>query len=263
MKLHTLVLEDGEDGANAGANQIQEPVRTRADYLRRKQLESRPSLRCRSFGLCRMIEEALRGTDLDGSGKLTVYAGQDRLFPGKGGYIRDAGFQISVYYLDPEEIRALAEADPAAEPQVIWGILRRVLLEIARRNGRPREILDRVEAAFDRIAAGGFTREDRVARLTKRSADGGMTAHVYRLLSAGSGEGWRMDVTDRRGRVLCQAVMDRDTRYVNRLASRLYDRAEWQGSAFVILERFGREVFRIDVPSPDEGAETAPSPTET
>lgn len=36
--------------------------------------------------------------------------------------------------------------------------------------------------------------------------------------------------------------------YADRLGSRLYAKAEWQGGTFVIFERFGKSVFSVSVP---------------
>ena len=88
-----------------------------------------------------------------------------------------------------------------------------------------------------------FVREERINKLTKRSKTNGLTAHVYRILSAETGEGWHIKIADRKGRVYCQETLDSGTKYVDRLGSRLYAKAEWHGNTFVILERFGREVF--------------------
>ena len=75
MRLHTLVLEGDAD---AEKNRPHPPAHTKQDYLRRKWIESRPPLRNRSFYLCRMIEEELKGIAIDGSGKITVCAHQIR-----------------------------------------------------------------------------------------------------------------------------------------------------------------------------------------
>ena len=91
-------------------------------------------------------------------------------------------------------------------------------------------------------------REERIDKLTKRAKGTGFTAHVFRTLSAETGEGWHLNITDQKGDVRCQETIDGGIRYVDRLGSRLYAKAEWRGNTFVILERFGKEVFSITVP---------------
>jgi len=248
MKLHTLVLE-GDKNAEKEKKEEHLPVYTKSAYLRRKRMENQPSLHNRSFYLCRMAEEELRGIDIDGSGKITVCAHQIRLVPGGEKYICDQKFGISIYYLEQEEINAIEEADKDTEPMVVWRILRNSLLDIAKRNCCSEEVIERIEKAFERIANSHFVREERIAKLSKRAKDTGLTAQVYRVLSAETGEGWHIKITDRKGCLCCQAVIDGDIRYVDRLSSRLYAKAEWRGNSFVILERFGKEVFSISVPA--------------
>lgn len=105
----------------------------------------------------------------------------------------------------------------------------------------------KIERAFERIIDNHFVREERISKLTKQSKSTGLTAHVYRILSDEVGEGWYIKITNRKRQVLCQEVIDNDTRYVDRLGSRLYAKAEWRGDTFVILERFGKDIFSIDV----------------
>lgn len=244
MKFHTLVLEGDK---KAGKKEGPLPVYTKQAYLRRKQRENRPPLRNRSFYLCRMIEEELKGIDLDGSGKITVCAHRDRLVPGEETYICDQKFHISIYYLEQEAIRAIEEADKDMEPMVILEILRSAFLDIAGRNQYPEKAAEHIEKVFDSIISSHFVREERIGRLSKWSQSIG--AHVYRVLSVEVGEGWYLQITDRRGNVLRQETIGGDIRYVDRLNSRLYAKSEWRGNTFVIFERFGKEVFSISVPS--------------
>lgn len=241
MKFQTLVLEGDRE---AEKSEEHRPVYTKEEYLRRKRQQSRPPLRSRSFYLCRMIEEELKGTEVDGSGKITICAHQAGAL-GREKYICDSYFKVSIYYLEPEEIRAIAEADGDTEAAVIFGILKNALLDIARRSHCAGETVRRIEEALERIAGSHFVREEQIRRLTRRSGTTGLTARVCRILSAGTGEGWYLTLTDRKGAVLRREILDGDVRYVDRLGSRLYAKAEWRGEDFVILERFGREVVRV------------------
>lgn len=243
MKLHTLVLEGDHKSEK---NKSYFPVFTKKDYLRRKWIERRPSLHSRSFYLCRMIEEELKGTDIDGSGKITICAHQTRYVSGNEKYIHFQDSHVSIYYLEPEEIIAIEEANENIEASVMWEILRNALLDIARRNHRPTEITEKIEKAFEHILNSNFVREERIDKLTRRANHTGLTAHVYRVLSAETGEGWYLKIADRKGNIYCQETIDSETRYVNRLGSRLYAKAEWRESTFVILERFGKDVFSIN-----------------
>ena len=243
MKLHTLVLEGDHKSEK---NKSHFPVYIKNDYLRRKWIERRPSLHSRSFYLCRMIEEELKGTEIDGSGKITICAHQIRYVSGNEKYIHFQDSHVSIYYLEPEEIIAIEEADENIEASVMWEILRNTLLDIARRNHRPTDITEKIEKAFEHILNSNFVREERIDKLTRRANHTGLTAHVYRVLSAETGEGWYLKIADRKGNIYCQETIDSETRYVNRLGSRLYAKAEWRESTFVILERFGKDVFSIN-----------------
>lgn len=246
MRLHTLVLEGDK---KAEKDKSHSPAYTKNDYLRHKWIESRPPLRNRSFYLCRMIEEELRGIDIDGSGKITICAHQIHMVPGEGKYICDRDFKISAYYLEQGQIDAIGEATRDTESKVIAGILLDSLLDIAHRNNCSADVIEKIEGAFERIINDHFVREERISKLTKQSKSTGLTAHVYRILSDEVGEGWYVKITNRKRQVLCQEVIGNNTRYVDRLGSQLYAKAEWRGDTFVILERFGKEVFSISVPS--------------
>ena len=243
MKLHTLVLEGDHKSEK---NKSHFPVYIKKDYLRRKWIERRPSLHSRSFYLCRMIEEELKGTEIDGSGKITICAHQIRYVSGNEKYIHFQDSHVSIYYLEPEEIIAIEEADENIEASVMWEILRNALLDIARRNHRPTDITEKIEKAFEHILNSNFVREERIDKLTRQANHTGLTAHVYRVLSAETGEGWYLKIADRKGNIYCQETIDSETRYVNRLGSHLYAKAEWRESTFVILERFGKDVFSIN-----------------
>ena len=247
MRLHMLVLE-GDQTAEKEKREEHLPVYTKRDYLRRKWIESRPPLHARSFYLCRMIAEELRGIDIDGSGKITICAHQVRHRPGNEKYICDRECNISIYYLEREEILALEEADEDTEAMVMWEILRSALLDIAQRNHCADGVMENIRASFEHIVSSHFVREEPIAKLTKRNKNTGLTARLYRVLSPEAGEGWYLKIADRKGTVHCQAVIDDGTQYVDRLGSRLYEKAEWRGNTFVILERFGKDVFRIDMP---------------
>ena len=244
MKFNTLVLESDKETEK----KAHLPVRTTSDYLRRKRRENLPPLINRSFFLCRIVEEELKGIDLDGSGKITICAHDIRTYPREDKYICDPSFHISIYYLEQEQIDALDKAvDNGSESIVIARVLRDSLLDIARRSNRSEEIIQTIENAFEHMINSHFAREERIAKLTKRSGNTGLTASVYRVLSEETGEGWYIKITDRKGNVLRQETIGDGTRYVNRLGSRLYAKAEWREDTFVIMERFGKVVFSIDL----------------
>lgn len=242
MKFHTLVLEGKPEKKEKHL-----PMHTKDDYLHRKQMENRPSLHNRSFYLCRMIEEELKGVDIDGSGKITICAYQVQSVSGEGKYICDQYFNISVYYLEQEEINAIEKADKNTEPMIIWRILRNSLLDIAQRNHCSKDVTKKLEGSFEKIINNQFAREERISKLTKRAKNIGLTAYVYRILSDETGEGWYVKIADRKGNIYCQAAISDDVRYVDRLGSRLYAKAEWHGNTFVILNRFGKDAFSISV----------------
>ncbi len=243
MKFHMIVLE-GDRKAEKEKKEKHLPMHTKDDYLHCKQMEKRLPLHNRSFYLCRMIEEELKGVDIDGSGKITICAYQ---VPGEEKYICDHYFNISVYYLEQEEINAIEKVDTNNEPMIIWGILRNSLLDIAQRNHCSEDVTKKLERAFENIINNQFVREERISKLTKQAKNIGLTAYVYRILSDETGEGWYVKIADRKGNIYCQEAISDDVRYVDRLGSRLYAKAEWHGNTFVILDRFGKDVFRISV----------------
>lgn len=244
MKFHTLVLE-GDKKAEKKEESL--PIYTKSDYLHRKRIKNQPPLYNRSFYMCRMIEEELKGTDIDGSGKITICAHQIRLASGKEKYICNHNFNISIYYLEQEEINAIEKADTNTEPMVIWEILRNALLDIAQRSHCSEEVTKKIEGAFENIISNQFVRQECIDKLTKRAKNIGLTAYVYRTVSAETGEGWYVKIADRKGNSYCQEAISDDTRYVDRLGSRLYAKAEWHGNTFVIFNRFGKDVFSISV----------------
>lgn len=111
------------------------------------------------------------------------------------------------------------------------------------------DILQKIEIAFERIINCHFIREDHIDKLTKRAKTTGLAAHIYRVLSAETGESWYIKIEDPKGKVLRQETIGSSTGYVDRLGSRLYVKAEWRGDTFVIIERFGKEVFSLSVSS--------------
>ena len=116
--------------------------------MRRKWIESRPPLHNRSFYLCRMIEEELKGTDIDGSGKITICAHTLRYSLGNEKYVCYHKLNVSIYYLEREEIAAIEEADKDTEPMIMWEILRNTLLDIVRQNHCSIDVTDKIENTF-------------------------------------------------------------------------------------------------------------------
>ena len=186
MKFHTLVLEGDR---KVEKEKPHSPVYTKNDYLRRKWIEGRPPLHNRSFYLCRMFEEALRGIEIDGSGKITVCAHQIRLRPGAEKYIWDPYFHVSIYYLEQAEIDLIEEANKDTESMIVLNILRTTLLDIAKQSKCSEDITKKIEQTFEWIVSSHFICEQPISRLTKRSRDNGLTANVFRVLSAETGEG--------------------------------------------------------------------------
>lgn len=247
MKLHLLVLEGDKEAEKKAKNEVL-PVHTKSEYLRRKRRQNLPPLSNRSHYLCRMIVEELKGLTIDGSGKITICAHRKRVYPGEEKYICDRSFHISVYYLEQEQIDAIQQAaDEGTDSKALPGILRNALLDIAQRSGASEDVIKKVEAAFERMADSHFVREERIAKLSKHSKDTGLTAQVYRVLSEETGEGWFIEIWDGKGTLLHRETMGSSPGYVDRLGSGLYAKAEWQGDAFVIMERFGKVVYRISV----------------
>ena len=113
MRFQPLVLE-GDKRAEKNMKEEFLPAYTKSAYSRRKLRERRPPLYNRSFYLCRMIEESLKGTELDGSGKIIVCAHHNRLVPGNETYLCDRSSHISIYHLEQEEIEAIDAAEGAA-----------------------------------------------------------------------------------------------------------------------------------------------------
>lgn len=248
MRFRTLVLE-GDKKAEVKRKEEHLPVYTKSAYLHRKQVQNQPPLHNRSFYLCRMIEEELKGTVIDGSGKITICAHQVHLVPGNEKYICDHSFHISIYYLEQEEIAALGETDKDSEPMIMWKILRNAFLDIAQRSHCSEDICHKIKVAFDRIVNSHFVREERIDKLTRRLKSRELTAYVYRVLSAETGEGWYIKIVDQKDNICCQTIMDSNTKYVDRLDSHLYAKAEWRGNTFIILDRFGKNVFSVSLPS--------------
>ena len=248
MKFQTLILE-GDKNTEKNCNIENFPVNTKSAYLHRKWMESRLPLYSRSFYLCRMIEEELRGIDIDGSEKITICAHQNRLHPGNDKYICDRKFHVSMYYLEPEEVRVLEEAEPNEDSTIIWRMLKHTLIDIAHRNNCSDDIIQKIGCAFANIMNHHFVRKERIDKLCKRSKGVGLTAHLYRVLSAEVGEAWHIKIIDPKGTVLCQETMGVIPGYVDRLKSRLYTKAEWREDNFVILDRFSNEVFHISIPT--------------
>ncbi|OUO26903.1 hypothetical protein [Flavonifractor sp. An306] len=248
MKFHTLVLE-GDKNTEKEQKTENLPRYSKSAYLHRKQIENRPPLFNRSFYLCRIIEEELRGIDIDGSRVITICAHQNRLHPGNEKYICDNYFHVSIYYLEPEEVYALNEAKQDMDSTVIGEILEHTLIDIAHRNNCSEDIIQKMESAFISIANHHFMREERIDKLSKRAKDTGLAAHIYRVLSAEVGEAWYVEIIDRKGTVICQENMGTNPDYVDRLNSRLYAKAAWRKNTFMILDRFGNEVFHITVPA--------------
>lgn len=247
MKLHTLVLE-GDKETEKKARATHPPVRTKSEYLRRKRRENLLPLFNRSFYLCRMMEEELKGVDIDGSGKITICAHRVFARPGEEKYIRDPSLSISIYHLEQEQIDAVEKAvDQGGGSAVIAGILRDSLLDIAWRSGASGAVAEKIERAFEHISSNRFVREERIPRLSKRDKDTGLTANLYRVLSEETGEGWYLEITDKKGGVLRRETVGSQTGYVDRLGSRLYAKAEWRENTFVITERFGKVVFCIAI----------------
>lgn len=247
MKFRMLVLE-GDREAEKRAETEHPPAYTKSEYLRRKRRQGMMPLFNRSFFLCRMIAEELKGIEIDGSGKITICAHQVHTYPGEEKYVCSQYFHISIYYLEPEEIDALDRAiDEGTETIVMAGILRNSLLDIAQRSNCSEDVIERIEEAFETIGNNHFVRKERIKRLTKRSKSNGLTAHMYRIFSEETGEGWYVKIADRKGNVIRWEPVGANTRYIDRLGSGLYSKAEWRGDTFVISEKFGQDIFSISV----------------
>ena len=244
MKFHKLILEGDKDIENKITKDLH--INTKNQYLNYKLNKRKIPLYNRSFYICRMIEEELKGIEIDGSGKITVCAYNNHL--GSEKYICNKNFNISIYYLEQEEIKTLEEVKPDIEATVICNILKNSLLDIAKQSNCSNIIIQKIEQSFKCIANSNFIRKEHINKLSKHSKRIGLTAHIYRILSAEKGEGWYIEITDKKGTIFCKETIGNNTQYVDRLNSYLYSKSEWRENTFIILDRFCNEVFNIIVP---------------
>ena len=98
-------------------------------------------------------------------------------FPGNEKYICYHELNVSIYYLEQEEIIAVEEADKDTEPMRVGKILRNALLDIAQRNQCAEDVVEKIQMAFKHIANSRFVREERIDKLTKRAKNTGLTAY--------------------------------------------------------------------------------------
>lgn len=199
-------------------------------------------LYCQYFHITRMLSELLKGINLDGSGKLTVIAVPA---PNEKKYIQSKSFNVSMYYLEENEIDLIRD-ERKIEDTMVLQILVNALLDIAEKNNCDEFVIEKIKDAATLIRKNNFVYSEKINRLSKKSKCHGVSANVYRTFSKEVGEGWNIRLIDSVGNTIYVGNMINTPSYVDRL-NNYYSKATWVDRRFVVFDRFGKEVYDLDI----------------
>lgn len=204
-----------------------------------KQLGSK-CLYCQYFHITRMLSELLKGINLDGSVKLTVIATPAP----KEKYIQNKFFNVSMYYLDENDI-SLIKAKKT-DDSIVLQILVNALLDIAKTNNCDEFIIKKINDAATLIKTNNFVYSEKIHRLSKKTKRYHISANIYRTFSKQVGEGWDIRLMDLAGNTIYAGNMINTPSYVDRLYN-YYSQSTWIDTKFVVFDRFGKEVYALDI----------------
>ena len=200
-------------------------------------------LRAKYFHIADMLEKQLKRTDIDGSGRITVVAAKS---PYETQYYHSDYFHISAYYLDPEQIDRITSATTEAGEPIVLEALINALLDIAKRNDRDEEVIQKIIDAGNFVREHNYTYSERIAKLSKKSQQYGVTANVYRTFSKEVAEGWYVSLVNSAKEEIYSENMCGIPSPLDRY-NNCYRKAAWEGQKFVLYDNFDEEFYSLDI----------------
>ncbi len=202
---------------------------------RQEKLNGEKLVYCKGFHIAQMYLYFLgKKFILDGSEKITVFVKYKKEDEEK--YVNFDYFGVSWYYLENEEIDAYLNAKSNEEADLILcGYLRNTLLDIARKNECSREIIDKINYAYDMVVRNNFTLSYEISKLSKTNRTLGYRALVFRNMNRDIGEVWSVKVIDKKNndKVVYEEYLNKPPSYI--YGSYCYRSSRWEDNCFVLF----------------------------
>lgn len=200
-------------------------------------------IRWKSHHVTELFVELFPEIELDGNRQLTILATRNRRENAKK-YNNYKAFNVSSYYLEEEQIKALEALNPEDE-NFILDIIEEVLVDITNILGGDEEKRSAIKDTTKQVREMEFSLKKKVKTLSKKSKVGKYKADVFRCLNKTFGEAWCVELENG---ISGQTRVEWLTGKPDYLDRRDYlKKSKWEENKFIITNRLGIEVFSIEV----------------
>lgn len=223
MLLKKIILEG--DSKYERANKLI-PIRWKSHYITELFME-----------LCPKIE-------LDGNGKLTIFATRNRRQNAKK-YNNYKAFHVSSYYLEMEQIKTLELLELEETEKYILDIIEEVLIDITNMFDKSEEKSNIIRQTIEKMIEQDLSLKKKIKTLSKTAKGGKYKADVYRCLNRTVGEAWCVEIKyGNSDQTKIKWLSDKPD-YLDRRD--YFKKSRWEENKFILTDKLGAEVALIDV----------------
>lgn len=201
-------------------------------------------IRWKSHHLTELFMELCPKLDLDGNGKLTIFATRNRRENAKK-YNNYKEFHVSSYYLEEEQIKNLELLDLEEAENYILDIIEQVLTDIIERNSGDEEKNSIIKATVNQILEEDFSLKKKIKILSKKENKGKYNAEVFRCLDKKLGEAWCVEIHSGTSSQTRVEWLTSRPDYLDRRD--YFKKSKWEDNKFVLTDRLGADIAAINV----------------
>ncbi|WP_058487059.1 hypothetical protein, partial [Defluviitalea phaphyphila] len=202
-------------------------------------------IRWKAHHITELFLELCPRMELDGSTNLNISHPKKKRNHEKK-YVRDDYFNVTTYYLEEEQMKALELLTLEEAEEYIVELLEEVLIDIVNRYDKNEEKIRIIKDTIKKMREKNFSLEKKIKKLTKVTKDRKYKAEVFRCLNKKVGEAWYVKISSLGKNKISKIkwITDKPC-YLNRTGK--FRKSKWEGTKFIITNRLGEEVIGIDI----------------
>ncbi|WP_058486941.1 hypothetical protein, partial [Defluviitalea phaphyphila] len=202
-------------------------------------------IRWKSHHITELFLELCPRMELDGSTNLNIFHPKEKRKHEKK-YVRDDYFNITTYYLEEEQMKALELLTLEEAEEYIVELLEEVLIDIVNRYDKNEEKIRIIKDTIKKMREKNFSLEKKIKKLTKVTKDRKYKAEVFRCLNKKVGEAWYVKISSSGKNKISKIkwITDKPD-YLNR--TRQFHKSRWEGTKFIISDDIGIDECCIDI----------------
>jgi hypothetical protein len=201
-------------------------------------------IRWKSHYLTELFMELCPKMELDGNGKLTIFATRNKIQNTKK-YNNYKAFHVSSYYLEMEQINRLERLELEEAEKYMLNIIEEVLIDIVNVFDNSEENINIIRETIKKMNEQDLSLKKKIKTLSKTSKGGKYKADVFRCLNRTVGEAWCVELK-------CDNSDQTKIKWLSDIPDYLdrrdyFKKSRWEDNKFIITDKLGTEVALIDI----------------